>query len=112
MSGRHVDTQLPATFADQYGSAWDFASGYDVRRHVAATLIRLPITAPAATASPGDGSGATKGGVSERACALGWCGPSLAAVQRGLSQWLPHAGRGLLFAHKLQARMVVTVVAS
>lgn len=47
---RHLESDLLSVFADQFGSAWGFADGYDISQPVSATLIRLPL-APASRAA-------------------------------------------------------------
>ncbi|GLC59948.1 hypothetical protein PLESTB_001557000 [Pleodorina starrii] len=106
----HASSDLLSTFADQF-SVWSFADGYDIRSHVSATLLRLPLrraapqppgaaaAAAAAARARGGGGGGAGGGRGLRGGGLAVA--TLESVEAALRQFAVHGPRSLLFLHCL-----------
>ncbi|GIL55477.1 hypothetical protein Vafri_11042, partial [Volvox africanus] len=100
----HVSSDLLSTFADQF-AVWSFADGYDIRSHVNATLLRLPLRPASPAAAAGAAAAARERGGAAAATAGGIRGPrsgglavaTLESVETALRQFAVHVPHSLLF---------------
>lgn len=103
-----MGSDLLTTFADQFGSAWDWAEAFDLAQPVHATLLRLPLSPeallPLARGAAGRAPAGLAGGVGGSgggAGPLGFRTAGLAAVREAVEEFGRGAGRGLLFCRRL-----------